>query len=95
MTKPDEYPLDVWNAAMDAAAGLRNAVLWQSNASNEVIAVCLASTRMDERKRAIEACEAQKRAFLSTEYAANQPIGSLLERFACDECIDAIRKGGA
>ena len=43
-----------------------------------------------------EACavllEEQKRDFLSNEYAAPQPIGSLMERFACDQCIGAIRQ---
>ncbi len=50
MGKPDEFPQDVWDAAMDAAAGLRNAVVWQSNASNEIIATCLAATTLAERK---------------------------------------------
>jgi hypothetical protein len=28
--------------------------------------------------------------FLSPEYATDQPISSVMERFACDRCIDAI-----
>lgn len=28
--------------------------------------------------------------FLSPEYAVDQPLGSLMERVACDLCIDAI-----
>ncbi len=43
------------------------------------------------RERAALACEAQKQGFLSPQYASNQPLGSMLERFACDECADAIR----
>jgi hypothetical protein len=51
MVRPDGIPEDVWRSAMDAAAGLRNAVVWQSNSANEIIATCLASTRLDERER--------------------------------------------
>lgn len=47
------------------------------------------------REAVIEECaqvaEAQKQQFLSTQYAANQPFGSLCERFACDEVAKAIR----
>jgi len=43
----------------------------------------------------IEACAqvaiAQKKTFLSEQYAANQPMGSFCERFACDEVANAIR----
>jgi len=46
-----------------------------------------------ERERCAKMCEAQKEAFLSPEYASNQPLGSLLERFACDECATSIRQG--
>jgi hypothetical protein len=53
--KPADIPDDVWAAAMDAAAGLRNAVVWQSNSANEIIATCLASTRLDERERCAKA----------------------------------------
>lgn len=91
MSKPDDIPQDAWDAAVEAFEVLAPGY----DAFNVgLIEGVIASAIVAERKRAIEACEAQKRAFLSTEYAANQPIGSLLERFACDECIDAIRKGG-
>jgi hypothetical protein len=47
------------------------------------------------RNLVIEECalvaEAQKQEFLSPEYAANQPFGSICERFACDEVAKAIR----
>lgn len=47
------------------------------------------------RLATIEECalvaEEQKQAFLSPEYAFNQPIGSFCERFACDEVAKAIR----
>src|ERR1035437_2949419 len=48
-----------------------------------------------ERASIIEECakvaEAQKKDFLSPEYASNQPFGSICERFACDEVAKAIR----
>lgn len=47
------------------------------------------------RAQAIEECariaEKQAQDFLSPEYAANQPLGSLCERFACAEVAKAIR----
>lgn len=43
-----------------------------------------------------EACvaliEQQKAVFASDEYATPQPLGSHSERFACGQCIDAIRQ---
>ena len=45
----------------------------------------------EERERAISACESQKEIFASNEYATPQPLGGLMERFACDRCISAIR----
>ena len=33
--------------------------------------------------------EAQKQAFLAPEYASNQPLGSICERFACEVWISA------
>jgi hypothetical protein len=42
----------------------------------------------------IESCiaviEKQKASFASEQYAAGQPLSSFLERFACDQCINAI-----
>lgn len=47
-----------------------------------------------EREQAIrecaEICAAQSKEFLSPGYAANQPLGSFLERFAVEECTKAI-----
>jgi len=49
----------------------------------------------DERRKtlegAVQACENQRQAFLSSEYATNQPGSSFSEIFACDSCIEAIR----
>lgn len=44
-----------------------------------------------ERERCAKVCEQQAQEFLSPQYASNQPLGSLTERFACDECASAIR----
>jgi hypothetical protein len=47
------------------------------------------------RNATLEECaqiaEAQAQEFLSPRYAANQPFGSICERFACDEVAKAIR----
>lgn len=43
------------------------------------------------QERCAQVCEDQKQGFLSPQYASNQPLGSMLERFACDCCAAAIR----
>jgi len=51
----------------------------------------IARAILAETERCAKVCEDQKVGFLSQEYAFNQPLGSLTERFACDECAQAIR----
>lgn len=43
-------------------------------------------------KACIAIIEAQKASFASEQYAVGQPLSSFQERFACDQCIDGIRK---
>jgi hypothetical protein len=56
-TRPEGIPEDVWAECMARAAGLRNAVLWQSNSANEIIAdqfaraILAAEKRGEERER--------------------------------------------
>lgn len=49
----------------------------------------------DVRNAIIEECakvaEAEAQTFLSSEYASNQPFGSICERFACEQVAKAIR----
>lgn len=47
-----------------------------------------------ERERAVSACLSQKEVFESPEYAGG-PLGAVMERFACDRCIEEIRNLGA
>jgi hypothetical protein len=54
------------------------------------VAAALAAAEREGMKRAAEICEKMSGEFLSPRYASNQPIGSLTERFACDECVRAI-----
>lgn len=49
------------------------------------------AAREDGMEAAVAACEAQKKVFRSHEYATPQPLGSLQEIFAVDQCIAAIR----
>jgi len=51
----------------------------------------MASLRSATIEECAQIAEAQKKAFLSSEYASNQPMGSFCERFACDEVANAIR----
>lgn len=46
-----------------------------------------------ERERAVAACLSQKEVFESPEYAGG-PLGAVMERFACDQCIQEIRNLG-
>mgnify|MGYP000939415027 CR=1 FL=1 len=48
-------------------------------------------TRLATIEECAQIAEAQAETFLSPEYAANQPFGSLCERFACEEVAKAIR----
>jgi len=43
------------------------------------------------RERCAQACEDQAASFLSPQYATGQPLSSFQERFACQQCADAIR----
>jgi nucleoside phosphorylase len=43
------------------------------------------------RDAAAEVAEKTRDRFLSDQYAANQPLGSFAERFACDMVSEAIR----
>lgn len=54
MTRPDWVPEAVWEKAMADAASLRNAVLWQSNAANEIIALALLSAKNEGKREAAE-----------------------------------------
>jgi hypothetical protein len=58
---------------------------------NERLRETLRSAFADGIEAAAKACEAQAKAFLSPEYATDQPLSSFSERFACDECAKAIR----
>lgn len=42
-------------------------------------------------EKAAQVCEAQEATFLAPEYAAEQPLSSFQERFACRQCAAAIR----
>lgn len=94
-TRPDDIPQDVWDAAekpyfricLDIEAGQH----WDIRPT---IARAILAAKAEEREAIIQLCEAEKQAFRSPEYAANQPLGSLVERFAISECIAAIRKRG-
>lgn len=52
----------------------------------------IAEATARERERCIAAIEAQKAIFMSPEYATGQPLSTFQERFACDQCIEAIRR---
>lgn len=90
MSEPDDISQEAWDEAIR---------LWRDDELDpgEVIiarAIMAAEKRGEEREREaiIQVCEAEKVAFLSPEYANPQPVGSICERFAIDECIAAIRK---
>lgn len=83
----------MYPAALKAVPGSATTSLRNFTASAVKLAILAAKAEQREADALI--CENEKLAFLSPRYAANQPIGSLMERFACDECAAAIRKGAA
>ena len=100
MTKPADIPQDVWDVAYrlhgfteyDEVVARAGSVAELHAAVDHDVAL-IARAILAERARAIAACERQKASFASDEYATPQPLGGLMERFACDQCIEAIRKG--
>jgi len=99
---PDCAFPDAWMSPDHIAAFQRveKGMAWASPESTEFYSTALytaeqvARIREQARCGAIAECIAalkkEREAFLSEEYAYPQPIGSLSERFACDECIKAI-----
>lgn len=49
------------------------------------------SIRDEALEEAAKACEKEREVFTSTEYAVHQPHASFDERFACTQCVAAIR----
>ena len=91
MSKPENVPQDVWDAANALVACIN---VDSSNRMDQMKSAILAIriAKDEERAACIQECEAQKVLFLSPQYASSQPVGSICERFAVDECIAAIRK---
>ena len=93
--KPEGIDQSAWDATADAV-GADN--VFVSKGVADVVqyrfARAIMAATLAERKAIIQICEDEKKAFLSREYAAKQPLGSLLARFAISECIAAIRKRG-
>ena len=78
-----------WMAA-DVAAGCDD-----DDAAMHLVAThrtqAFAAGRLAGLEEAAKACEDQRTAFLSPQYATGQPVSSISERFACTECANAIR----
>lgn len=66
---------------------------WQARAleAERQLSLRSSSVRQQALEEAAKVAEAEAQKFLSPQYAANQPLGSLLERFACEEVAKAIR----
>lgn len=97
MAAPDEKPQDIAQDAWDAAVSVIEDIPGRGPygvVAAEDVARAIMAAKAEEREAIVQLCEAEKVGFLSPEYASNQPLGSLLERFAIDECIRAIRKRG-
>lgn len=61
---------------------------WQTRSTTPDAVEAMRRKTVEEAARA---CEAQRAEFATPEYAGSQVMGSLAERFACDECALAIR----
>jgi len=91
----DEIPDDIQKAAEQVEQDLRGHSLpmWIAGIIARALLAEREAATKAERERCANVCEEQKQGFLSPQYASNQPLGSMLERFACDECATAIRSG--
>jgi hypothetical protein len=94
MTLPPEgISQQAWDEAVAAYAG--NGVAGEYEHTlyvYERIARAIMAATERATEQAIAACERQKAIFGTNEYATPQPIGGLMERFACDQCIAEIRR---
>lgn len=85
---------DIMAKAKAAVEDLDRTATWGADdhgMHHDLATLIVAEAIVAERERCAKICEAQKEGFLSPEYASNQPLGSLPERFACDECAQSIR----
>jgi hypothetical protein len=80
-----DIPEDCLEAAKKALEAWRALGIVDGTLDSAVARAILA-----ERERCAQVCRDQAKSFLSTEYAANQPLGSFCERFACECCEEAI-----
>ena len=92
MSKPEDISQEAWDAALSVQDEIPYGDGDWFTTSIEAVARAIIAATTAEREAIIQVCEAEKTAFLSPEYASTQPIGSICERFAIDECIGAIRK---
>lgn len=90
VSKPEDIPQSVLAVAEEA---YQQAIYMTTSDEPQNMVLMVARAIMAERARCAKVCEDQAQQFLSTQYSFNQPLGSFLERFACGECADAIRKG--
>jgi hypothetical protein len=90
--KPADISQEAWEAARSVVADTQGC-----NCGFCVGTIARAIMAATERatEQAIAACERQKAIFSTNEYATPQPIGGLMERFACDQCIAEIRRNDA
>lgn len=93
MSKPDYIDQEAWDSAYMSVEELT----FESAPDEfleivEAIARAIMKAKADENEACVQACLTEAQGFMSPEYAANQPLGSICERFAIDECVRAIRK---
>ena len=63
----------------------------QNEIAESIAQAAIAAYRPIVLEEAARVCEQKRDDFLSPEYATNQPLSSITERFACTECANAIR----
>ena len=50
--------------------------------TEQLLAKAILAAKAEQKEADAKICEAEAQAFLSTDYASNQPLGSFCERFA-------------
>jgi hypothetical protein len=92
MGKPEDIPQDVWDAAestLDTMLSNHGYEAWRTDSIGTIARAILAA-KAEERDAVRVICMDLQESFLSPEYATDQPLSSIGERFAIGRVIHAL-----
>lgn len=82
------------DATNEMLGGILDKIPWEDIGPElqEIHQATASAVRKAAFQEAIEAIWKEKEGFLSPQYATNQPVSSIAERFACNQCIEALQR---